>query len=240
MRLNLVRFGSARGRGGNRPRGSNLCRWRSRGHGDADCRNFRPGGKQATLSNTRQARFNRVSSRARRSRPSPPLASEVLHWVRDQKCMALVAVNNSTPDGEAKVLKAIGRARVRHLTRVICLRLARASAPSTSWMPRSIWDCTSPAAHLPSLGQKLWAQRCCCPTGRQPRHPLFAAPTVLPCWSFPGRSIARARCAARPEWRGRNHHPLPGKIAGHRSTPAEDRWRGEVLSRPASSIKEML
>ena len=66
--------------------------------------------------------FNRrFPSRAKRqyARESIPLLFEVLHWVREQKCMALIAVNSSTPEAEAKVLREIDRARVRHLTRVI-------------------------------------------------------------------------------------------------------------------------
>ena len=66
--------------------------------------------------------FNhRFPSRAKRqyARESIPLLFEVLHWVREQKCMALIAINRPTPEAEAKVLKEIDRARVRHLTRVI-------------------------------------------------------------------------------------------------------------------------
>jgi glycerophosphoryl diester phosphodiesterase len=63
----------------------------------------------------------RFPSRARRqhARSPIPLLSEVLRWVRDQKCMVLVAINNPTPGAEAKVLSEIGRAKVRDLTRVI-------------------------------------------------------------------------------------------------------------------------
>ena len=70
--------------------------------------------------------FNRrFPSRARRqyAHESVPLLFEVLHWVRDRKCMALVAINHSSPDTEVKVLKEIDRARVRHLTRVIAFTL---------------------------------------------------------------------------------------------------------------------
>ena len=70
--------------------------------------------------------FNqRFPSRAKRqySRESIPLLFEVLHWVREQKCMALIAINRPTPEAEAKVLKEIDRARVRHLTRVIAQNL---------------------------------------------------------------------------------------------------------------------
>jgi glycerophosphoryl diester phosphodiesterase len=66
--------------------------------------------------------FNhRFPSRAKQqyARESIPLLFEVLHWVREQKCMALIAINRPTPDAEAKVLKEIDRAHVRHLTRVI-------------------------------------------------------------------------------------------------------------------------
>src|ERR1019366_1712305 len=66
--------------------------------------------------------FNhRFPSRAKRqyARESIPLLFEVLHWVREKKCMALIAINRPTPEAEAKVLKEIDRARVRHLTRVI-------------------------------------------------------------------------------------------------------------------------
>ena len=66
--------------------------------------------------------FNhRFPSRAKRqyAHESIPLLFEVLHWVREQKCMALIAINRPTPEAEAKVLKEIDRARVRHLTRVI-------------------------------------------------------------------------------------------------------------------------
>ncbi len=51
------------------------------------------------------------------------LLAEVLGWVRDQKCIALVAINNSAPGAEAKILTEIGRAKVRHLTRVIASTL---------------------------------------------------------------------------------------------------------------------
>src|ERR1019366_7256476 len=55
--------------------------------------------------------FNhRFPSRARRqySRESVPLLFEVLHWVREQGCMELVAIKNPRPGTEAKVLKEIG------------------------------------------------------------------------------------------------------------------------------------
>ena len=70
--------------------------------------------------------FNhRFPSRARRkyAHESIPLLFEVLHWVREQKCMALIAINRPTPEAEAKVLKEIDRAGVRHLTRVIAHNL---------------------------------------------------------------------------------------------------------------------
>lgn len=70
--------------------------------------------------------FNRrFPSRAKRqySRESIPLLFEVLHWVREQKCMALIAINRPTPEAEAKVLKEIDRAQVRDLTRVIAQNL---------------------------------------------------------------------------------------------------------------------
>ena len=74
----------------------------------------------------------RFSSRARRQyvHTRVRLLSDVLRWVRDQKCMAFVAISNSTPGAEAKVIREIGRAKVRHLTRVIApslpgLRLIR-------------------------------------------------------------------------------------------------------------------
>jgi glycerophosphoryl diester phosphodiesterase len=70
--------------------------------------------------------FNhRFPSRAKRqyARESIPLLFEVLHWVREQKCMALIAITRPTPEAEAKVLKEIDRARVRHLTRVIAQNL---------------------------------------------------------------------------------------------------------------------
>jgi glycerophosphoryl diester phosphodiesterase len=70
--------------------------------------------------------FNhRFPSRAKRqyARESIPLLFEVLHWVREQKCMALIAINHRSPEAEAKVLKEIDRAKVRHLTRVIAQNL---------------------------------------------------------------------------------------------------------------------
>jgi glycerophosphoryl diester phosphodiesterase len=70
--------------------------------------------------------FNhRFPSRARRqyARESVPLLFEVLHWVRDRKCMALIAINHPSLETEVKVLKEIDRARVRHLTRVIAYNL---------------------------------------------------------------------------------------------------------------------
>jgi len=71
--------------------------------------------------------FNqRFPFRARRqySQESVPLLFEVLHWVREQRCMALVAIKNPRPGTEAKVLKEIARAKVQHLTRVIAYNLA--------------------------------------------------------------------------------------------------------------------
>jgi len=70
--------------------------------------------------------FNhRFPSRARRqyARQSIPLLFEVLYWVREQKCMALIAINRPTAEAEAKVLKEIERAQVHHLTRVIAQNL---------------------------------------------------------------------------------------------------------------------
>jgi len=52
------------------------------------------------------------------------LLSEVLQWVGDQKCTAYVALQNLPPGADAKVLKEIDRAKVRHLTRVIASSLA--------------------------------------------------------------------------------------------------------------------
>ena len=71
--------------------------------------------------------FNRrFPSRARRqyAQEPVPLLFEVLHWVRTQKCMALVAINHPSLDTEVKILKEIDRAKVRHLTRVIAYNLA--------------------------------------------------------------------------------------------------------------------
>jgi glycerophosphoryl diester phosphodiesterase len=71
--------------------------------------------------------FNRrFPSRARRqyAQEPVPLLFEVLHWVRAQKCLALVAINHPSLDTEVKVLKEIDRAKVRHLTRVIAYNLA--------------------------------------------------------------------------------------------------------------------
>jgi glycerophosphoryl diester phosphodiesterase len=45
--------------------------------------------------------------------------SEILPWVSDQKCMAFVTLNNSTPGEEARVVKEIGVAGVRDLVRVV-------------------------------------------------------------------------------------------------------------------------
>jgi glycerophosphoryl diester phosphodiesterase len=70
--------------------------------------------------------FNhRFPSRAKRQyvQESVPLLFEVLHWVREQKCMALIALNRPTPEAEARVLKEIARAKVHHLTRVIAANL---------------------------------------------------------------------------------------------------------------------
>jgi glycerophosphoryl diester phosphodiesterase len=70
--------------------------------------------------------FNhRFPSRARRqyTQEPVPLLFEVLHWVRDRKCMALVAINHPSLDTEVKILKEIDRAKVRHLTRVIAYNL---------------------------------------------------------------------------------------------------------------------
>ena len=70
--------------------------------------------------------FNhRYPSRAKRQyvQESVPLLFEVLHWVREQKCMALIALNRPTPEAEARVLKEIARAKVHHLTRVIAPNL---------------------------------------------------------------------------------------------------------------------
>jgi glycerophosphoryl diester phosphodiesterase len=55
----------------------------------------------------------------RRQHARSLLLSEILQWVRDQKCMALVAINNSTPCAQVKVLNEIDRAKVRHFTRII-------------------------------------------------------------------------------------------------------------------------
>ena len=68
---------------------------------------------------------NRFPSRAKRqfARQSIPLLFEVLHWVREQKCIALVTINSSAPEVEAKVLREIDRAHVCHLTRVIAHNL---------------------------------------------------------------------------------------------------------------------
>jgi glycerophosphoryl diester phosphodiesterase len=71
--------------------------------------------------------FNRrFPSRARRqyTQEPVPLLFEVLHWVRDRKCMALIAINHPSLDTEVKILKEIDRAKVRHLTRVIAYNLA--------------------------------------------------------------------------------------------------------------------
>jgi glycerophosphoryl diester phosphodiesterase len=51
------------------------------------------------------------------------LLSEILHWLRTEKCMALVAITDPTPDADLKVIKAIDQARVRHLTRVVASSL---------------------------------------------------------------------------------------------------------------------
>ncbi len=70
--------------------------------------------------------FNhRFPARARRqyAREPVPLLFEVLHWIRDRKYMALVAINHPSEDLEVKVLKEIDRAKVRHLTRVIAYNL---------------------------------------------------------------------------------------------------------------------
>jgi glycerophosphoryl diester phosphodiesterase len=61
----------------------------------------------------------RVPSRAR-----VRLLSEVLEWVGGQKCMAFVAIDTSSPGADAKVLREIDRAKVRHLIRVIGSSLA--------------------------------------------------------------------------------------------------------------------
>jgi len=47
------------------------------------------------------------------------LLYEVLCWVRDNQCMALVALKKPQPGTEVKVLKEIDRAKVHHLTRVV-------------------------------------------------------------------------------------------------------------------------
>ena len=47
------------------------------------------------------------------------LLSEVFRWVREQRCMVFVVLDNPAPGTEAKILKEINRAKVRHLTRVI-------------------------------------------------------------------------------------------------------------------------
>jgi glycerophosphoryl diester phosphodiesterase len=70
--------------------------------------------------------FNhRFPSRARQHYASAPipLLFEVLYWVREQKCMALVAIKNPQPEAEVKVLKEIDRAKVHDLTRVIAYNL---------------------------------------------------------------------------------------------------------------------
>jgi glycerophosphoryl diester phosphodiesterase len=70
--------------------------------------------------------FNRrfpSHTRRQHARVPIPLLSEVLQWVRDVKCMAFIAINNSPPGAEAKVLKEIARAKVRHFTRVIASSL---------------------------------------------------------------------------------------------------------------------
>lgn len=52
--------------------------------------------------------------------PSPArLLSDVLQWLGEQKCAGYLALHRPTPDAEAKVLKEINSAKVRHLTRVI-------------------------------------------------------------------------------------------------------------------------
>jgi glycerophosphoryl diester phosphodiesterase len=68
---------------------------------------------------------NRFPSRARRkyAQEPVPLLFEALHWVRDRRCMALVAINHPSLETEVKVLKEIDRAKVRHLTRVIAYNL---------------------------------------------------------------------------------------------------------------------
>jgi glycerophosphoryl diester phosphodiesterase len=72
------------------------------------------------------SRFNRqFPSRAKVQRANARilLLSEILQWLRGQKCMAIIAINDPTPDAGCKVLTAIARAKVRHLTRVIASSL---------------------------------------------------------------------------------------------------------------------
>ena len=52
------------------------------------------------------------------------LLEEVLDWVRDQRCMALIVINVLPPGAEEEILKVIARAKVRHLVRVIVRNLA--------------------------------------------------------------------------------------------------------------------
>jgi glycerophosphoryl diester phosphodiesterase len=47
------------------------------------------------------------------------MLSDVLTWVRNQKCLAFVTFNRSTPDAEARIVTAIKHAKVRHLVRLI-------------------------------------------------------------------------------------------------------------------------
>ncbi|HMD87135.1 MAG TPA: glycerophosphodiester phosphodiesterase [Terriglobia bacterium] len=78
-------------------------------------------GVPVVIGDVRQNR--RFPSRARRQQERILLLSEILQWVRDQKCMAFVAIKHPPPGIEAKVLMEVDRAKVRHLTRVIAFNL---------------------------------------------------------------------------------------------------------------------
>lgn len=176
--------------------------------------------------------FNhRFPARARRqyAREPVPLLFEVLHWIRDRKYMALVAINHPSEDLEVKVLKEIDRAKVRHLTRVIAYNL------------RGLRRLRQLDAKI-NLGLRI---------ASHPGHPRVegggrrggAAPLEKGLAIL--HSPRTSRCAAGhpldggqpapdapydPGRRGRNHHKFSGEADRNRGAPPQDRACGKALS----------
>ena len=177
--------------------------------------------------------FNhRFPSRARRQyvQESVPLLFEVLHWVRDQKCMALVAINHSSPEAEAKVLKEIDRAKVRHLTRVIASNLPRLRRL------RRLDPKVNLGLHIagrpPAIreGEGAWRRSASAPLEdgfavlHSPRAPGLDAGHSLD-GGYPAPDAPHD-----PEGRGRNHYELSGEADRNRGTPSGSCERNGIAS----------